>query len=127
MQLDNLLDLWRTKKFSWGNHDCVHFILDYINLEIVDLPSYSTEYEALKVLVSFTSLESGVDKYLGPRIYAGYKRGDVVMAMRPVHNDPGRTGPGLGICISKDVAVFVGSEGLEEVEKGEWLWGWEIE
>lgn len=130
--LTSFLEIWKTRRFSWGRHDCVHFIADYVEFctgVAVLIPPYKTEREALKVLVRVYSGSFGdsVGDYLGPKKTKNYSVGDIVLSMRPVQ-DTQRTGPGLGIIKSlkgsKGIAVFVGRNGLEEVTDDCWLYGW---
>lgn len=66
--LDYIVERAR-QPFVWGKTDCVQFaagMIERLTGVMPQLPEYSSESEAKRVLVSLGGLEAAVSKWLGP-------------------------------------------------------------
>lgn len=129
LRLQKVLNDWETRKFKWGESDCVHFAgacLEAITGEdpLEDLAVYSNEAEALSLIENLGgSLRKAVDIILNVQSADNAPdKGDLVLAERTIR---GRTGPGLGICLGPHCA-FVGRKRLERIPTNDCLCSWEI-
>lgn len=137
LRLERELRAWRRRSFEWGVSDCVHFTAACIKAmtgenHVKDIAVYSSEREALMILAArdHRGLQAATEVVLGPCVdiapnHVPVDKGDVVLAMRPVADRPGDTGPGLGICLGS-TAIFIGRDGLETIPVRECICGWNI-
>ena len=100
--LDYIVEQAR-QPFEWGKTDCVQFaagMIERLTGARPDLPSYSSEIDAKRVLVSLGGLEAAVSKYLGPprRDLKLCAEGDIVLTAFGGQK-------ALGICVPRVVFV----------------------
>jgi hypothetical protein len=74
----------RFEQFAWGERDCVHFaaaVREFFGAEPVEIPAYSTEAEAKRIIASCGGLKKMLTDRLGPMQSADKAQtGDTVLA-----------------------------------------------
>ena len=105
-RLDALINHYRTAPMVWGQTDCCQFALAAVRaLTGVDhahlFPAYSSEREALEIIVKAGGVAALVRTALGESKHPSRARhGDIVLG------DWG-TGDALGVCLGVETAVLM--------------------
>lgn len=108
-RLNDYIEAARTRRFAWGEHDCVHFVRGHIEAqtgESIPLPAYQGKRAALALLDAYDPFVALDARF--PRCVHVPPRGSIVARQAP---DQRPLGYILGIVVS-DRAAFVSPSGL---------------
>jgi hypothetical protein len=102
--------LERFEQFAWGERDCVHFaaaVREHFGAAAVEIPAYSTEAEAKRIIASSGGLKKMLTDRLGPMQSPEKAQiGDTVLATFA------SVGEIVGVAAPPNFWLLVGQSGL---------------